>query len=153
MVDQPAYRADAVTTGPVYVSWGAVIAGAIAASAFTFVLVTFGAAIGLATASHSATWRDSSIAFALLSGLWLLLAALASFSLGGYVAGRMRATWGTTVADEIEFRDGIHGLLVWALAVIIGASLAVTAVRTVTPQAMGNLLTPMASTAEPFALV
>ncbi len=27
--------------------------------------------------------------------------------------------------DEVEFRDGIHGLLVWAIAVLIGALLAV----------------------------
>jgi len=74
MVDQPAYRREAVAA-PMYISWGAVIAGAIAASALTFVLITFGAAIGLAIASPSATWRDTSVALALLSGLWLLLAA------------------------------------------------------------------------------
>ena len=59
MVDQPPFRREAVAA-PVYISWGAVIAGAIAASALTFVLITFGAAIGLAVASPSATWRLSS---------------------------------------------------------------------------------------------
>ena len=44
MVDQPPFRREAVAN-PVYISWGAVIAGAIAASALTFVLITFGAAI------------------------------------------------------------------------------------------------------------
>jgi hypothetical protein len=88
MVDQPPFRRDAVAA-PVYVAWGAVIAGAIGASALTFVLITFGAAIGLAIASPSATWRDTSVALALLSGLWLLLTAVASFALGGYLAGRL----------------------------------------------------------------
>ena len=41
MVDQPPFRREAVAA-PVYISWGAVIAGAIAASALTFVLITFG---------------------------------------------------------------------------------------------------------------
>src|SRR6476620_2982738 len=77
MVDQPPFRRE-VVAAPVYISWGAVIAGAIAASALTFVFITFGAAIGLAIASPSATWRDTSVALALLSGLWLLLTAVAS---------------------------------------------------------------------------
>jgi hypothetical protein len=126
------------------------MAGAIAASALTFVLITFGAAIGLAIASPSATWRDTSVALALLSGLWLLLTAVASFALGGYLAGRLRATWDTTAADEVEFRDGIHGVLVWGLAILIGASLALVAARAAAPQAAGNALAPSAATAEPL---
>jgi hypothetical protein len=149
MVDQPPFRREAVAA-PVYISWGAVIAGAIAASALTFVLITFGAAIGLAIASPSATWRDTSVALALLSGLWLLLTAVASFALGGYLAGRLRATWDTTAADEVEFRDGIHGVLVWGLAILIGASLALVAARAAAPQAAGNALAPSAATAEPL---
>jgi hypothetical protein len=149
MVDQPPFRREAVAA-PVYISWGAVMAGAIAASALTFVLITFGAAIGLAIASPSATWRDTSVALALLSGLWLLLTAVASFALGGYLAGRLRATVDTTTADEVEFRDGIHGVLVWGLAILIGASLALVAARAAAPQAAGNALAPSAATAEPL---
>ena len=148
MVDQPPFRREAVAA-PVYISWGAVIAGAIAASALTFVLITFGAAIGLAIASPSATWRDTSVALALLSGLWLLLTAVTSFALGGYLGGRLRATWDTTAADEVEFRDGIHGVLVWGLAILIGASLALGE-RDAAPQAAGNALAPSAATAEPL---
>ena len=149
MVDQPAYRREAVAA-PMYISWGAVIAGAIAASALTFVLITFGAAIGLAIASPSATWRDTSVALALLSGLWLLLTAIASFALGGYLAGRLRATGDSTTADEVELRDGLHGLLVWGLAILIGAALALGFARTAAAPATGNVLAPTASTAEPL---
>jgi hypothetical protein len=149
MVDQPAYRREAVAS-PMYISWGAVIAGAIAASALTFVLITFGAAIGLAIASPSATWRDTSVALALLSGLWLLLTAIASFALGGYLAGRLRATGESTTADEVELRDGLHGLLVWGLAILIGAALALGLARTAAAPATGNVLAPTASTAEPL---
>jgi hypothetical protein len=107
--------------GPLsYIHWGPIIGGAIAAAAIWLVLMAFASAVGLATFSPSPTWRDASFALALLTGLWLLLAALLSFGVGGYLAGRVRSTWSTT-ADEVEFRDGAHGLLVWALAVVLGA--------------------------------
>jgi len=148
MVDQPPFRRDAVAV-PVYIAWGAVIAGAIAASALTFVLITFGAAIGLAIASPSATWRDTSVALALLSGLWLLLTAVASFALGGYLAGRLRTTWDTATAEEVEFRDGIHGLVMWGLAVLIGALLALATARTLAPAANDRDNTASQTTGEP----
>src|SRR5215203_1140002 len=108
--------------GPLsYIHWGPVTAGAIAAAAVWFVLMTFATAVGLATLSPSPTWRDTSIALALLSGVWLLLVALGSFGLGGYLAGRVRSSWATS-EDEVEFRDGAHGLLVWALAVVTWAT-------------------------------
>jgi hypothetical protein len=47
----------------------------------------------------------------------IVLTTVASFRRGGYIAGRLRSRWAATQAadeDEIEFRDGIHGLLVWA---------------------------------------
>ena len=149
MVDQTISRSEVVTAGPVYISWAGVIAGAIVAAALWFVLITFGAAIGLAVASPSATWRDTSVALLILSGIWILLTSLASSSLGGYLAGRMRTTWGTSVADEVDFRDGVHGLLVWGLGILIGAALAAGAVRALAP-ATGNLASPTAATAEPL---
>lgn len=152
MVEQAPFRGDASggVSGVAYLSWPGIIAGAIAAAALAFVLGTFGAAIGLAVASASPTWRDTSIALALLSGLWLLLIALASFALGGYLAGRMRPRWTATVADESEFRDGIHGLVVWGLAVIITAGLALAAARAVAPPASAPAASPSASTTEPL---
>jgi hypothetical protein len=109
--------------GPLsYIHWGPVIAGAITAAAMFFTLMAFASALGLAVVSTSPTWRDTSIALVLLSGIWILLVALGSFALGGYLAGRVRSSWATN-QDEIEFRDGAHGLLVWALAVVLGALL------------------------------
>jgi hypothetical protein len=110
--------------GPLsYIHWGPVIAGAVVAAAAFFTLMTFASALGLAIASPSPTWRDASIALALLSGVWVLLVALGSFGLGGYIAGRVRSSW-VTSEDEVEFRDGTHGLLVWAVAVLLGALMA-----------------------------
>jgi hypothetical protein len=98
------------------------LAGAITAAAVSFVLMTFASVVGLAVASPSPTWRDTSAALAFLSGLWILLVSIGSFALGGYLAGRVRSSWATT-PDEIEFRDGTHGLLVWALAVVLAGLL------------------------------
>jgi hypothetical protein len=133
--------------GPAYLRWNPILAGAIVAAALSFVLLSFGSAIGLAVASPSSSWRDTSSALALLGGLWLLLTSLASFGLGGYLAGRLRESW-TLAPDEIEFRDGIHGLLVWGLAIIVGALLALAGARTVAGRA--DLTTPTAATAEPL---
>jgi predicted transcriptional regulator len=113
---------ETVVTSGLGVTWGPAIAGAIAASALAFVLDSFGLAIGLALSSTSPTWRDTSLALVLLSGLYLVLAALASYGLGGYIAGRMRHRYD---ASEVpEFQDGMHGLLVWGIATLLAGFIA-----------------------------
>ena len=103
-------------------SWGPVIAGAIAAAALAFVLNSFGLAIGLAISSASPTWRDTSFALVLLSGLYLVLVALASYGLGGYIAGRMQRR--SEATEFPEFRDGMHGIVVWGIATLLAGILA-----------------------------
>lgn len=102
-----------------FISWGPVVGGALSAAALSSVLLGFGVAVGLSVASASPTWRDTSAALALLSGLYLLLQALAAFGLGGYLAGRARQGIAGP-AETVERSDGAHGLLAWALAVLIG---------------------------------
>jgi len=111
-------------TGRWSLQWTPIIAGALAASALSLILLTFAATLGLGVSSASPTWRDASIALWLLSGIYLILQALVSFGCGGYVAGRTRTPYASTGTDEVESRDGLHGIASWALAVIIGASLA-----------------------------
>ena len=108
------------------VTWSAAIAGAVVAAALVFVLDSFGVAIGLGLSSASPTWRDTSFALVLLSGLYLLLAALAAYALGGYFAGRMRRPYGP--AENPEYDDGMHGLLVWGLATLLSGLVAVATV-------------------------
>jgi hypothetical protein len=108
--------------------WGAVIAGGVAASALSFVLYAFAVAIGLSVSSTAPTWRDTSFALVLLSGLYLVLMALASYALGAYVAARLR-TPVTGAPDDIEFRDGMHGLVVWGLATLLTGLIALTAIQ------------------------
>ena len=101
-----------------YVQWTPAVAGALAAAALAFVMHTFAAAIGLAMTSAAPTWRDASMALQLLSGVYLVLAAIVAFGVGGYIAGRMRTPIDAS-EDETEFRDGVHGVLVWAIAMVL----------------------------------
>jgi hypothetical protein len=130
--------------GPLsYVHWGPAIAGAIVAAAVSFTLMTFASAVGLMVASPSPTWRDTSVWLAILSGFWIIVVTVGSFALGGYLAGRVRSTW-IASPDEVEFRDGAHGLMVWGIGVLIGAVLlAVTA----TTFAASNVSSPARDTA------
>src|SRR4051812_17461990 len=75
-------------------SWASIVAGGICAAALAFVLHSFAAAVGLSVSSTAPTWRDASFALILLSGIYLVLAALAAFALGGYIAGRMSGRQG-----------------------------------------------------------
>jgi hypothetical protein len=116
-----------------YIQWGPVIAGAISAAALATVLHAFAAAIGLAVSSTAPTWRDSSMGLFILSGVYLLLVALASYGFGGYVAGLLRERIASGVpAHETELRDNLHGLLVWAVATLITASLLAASAATAT---------------------
>lgn len=127
--------AEPVASGPrsaALIHWPAIFAGAVAAAGVSLTLHAFAAGIGLAVLSTAPTWRDSSSWLWLLSGVYLLVTALAAFSVGGYIAGRMRATLGLDKV-EVEFRDGIHGLIAWALAVVLTAVMALGVAATAMP--------------------
>jgi hypothetical protein len=112
------------------VEWGAVIAGALFAAALSFVFIAFGSAIGL---SMTSAWPDAGATArwtATLAAFWMLLQQIASFMAGGYLAGRLRKEPDSRTR-ETEFRDGMHGALVWALAIVIGAALAASAAMVV----------------------
>ena len=105
--------------GGSYVEWSAVIAGAIGASAISWLLLTFGAAIGLSLTSplpHEGGLGAWGLMLAVL--WWAVLVQVGSFFAGGYLAGRMRAPIGDR-ADETGFRDSTHGFLVWAVGVLM----------------------------------
>lgn len=114
----------------VYPEWGPIIAGAIAAAALALVLHAFALAIGLSVSSTAPTWRDASFALVALSGLYILLAAIASYGLGGYLAGLMRAR--PAAPEDTDVRDGMHGLLAWALATLLTAVIGLATAQSLT---------------------
>ena len=109
--------------GPWTLQWTPVIAGALTAAAVSSILITFAATVGLGVASSAPTWRDASVALWLLSGIYLILQALVSFGCGGYIAGRLRSPIDAGDAEEVERRDGLHGVAAWALAIVLGVLL------------------------------
>jgi hypothetical protein len=48
--------------------------------------------------------------------------AMLASTVGGYLAGRLRANWAGVHNDEIYFRDTAHGLLAWAFATLLSAT-------------------------------
>src|SRR3954453_6542939 len=110
------------TPGASFVEWGSVLAGAILAAAISFVLLTFGTAIGLSATSPWPNSGASAKVIASVAVFWAMAQQIGAFMAGGYVAGRMRSRWHET-GHEADFRDGLHGCLVWAVGVVIGAAL------------------------------
>ena len=133
-----------------YVSWTPVIFGALAATAFSSILLAFGATIGLGVMSTAPSWRDASAALALLSGLFLIIQAAISFGVGGYIAGRTRSVAAAGDSLEIEESDGVHGLGAWALAVVLGVLLASFLASATLTRSGSNLPSARTSAAEPL---
>lgn len=106
-----------------YVDWGAIIAGAILASAISILMFTFGTAIGLSMLSPWEGQGASSTAYFITLALWTLWVVVSSFMAGGYIAGRLRRRIGDSTEHESEVRDGSHGLPVWALGLLLAAVL------------------------------
>ena len=123
---------------PPRIEWSAVFGGAIVAAGVSATLIAFGSGIGLSVVSAAPTWRDSSPWLWILSGLYLVFVALCAFGLGGYVAGRMRQALAPAATDEVSFRDSMHGLLSWGLAVLFTTILAIAGAATLMPAAVAG---------------
>jgi hypothetical protein len=109
--------------GRSYLDWGAIIAGAVLAAAISFVLYSFGAALGLSFSSPQSGSGASGTTFVIFAGAWLVLTQVASFGVGGYLAGRLRRRIDGAKSDEVDLRDGSHGLLVWAVVILVSTVL------------------------------
>ncbi len=105
------------------VSWKAVLAGATVSLALTLVLLAFGIGVGFSVVSPWANTGISSTTFTIAGGIYLIVVAMLSSTIGGYIAGRMRAQWGAVHEHERYFRDTAHGFLVWALATVVSAAI------------------------------
>ncbi len=105
------------------ISWAAVAAGAIVSLALTLVLLAFGIGLGLSVVSPWAGSGVSATTFKIGTGLYLVVIAMLSSSIGGYIAGRLRSRWLGVQGDEVYFRDTAHGFVTWAFASVLGAIL------------------------------
>src|SRR6202046_1584436 len=105
------------------ISWASVTAGAVVSCALTFVLLAFGVGLGLSVVSPWAGAGVSATTFKIGTGLYLIVIAMMSSSVGGYIAGRLRTRWIGVHSDEVYFRDTAHGFIAWAFASVLGVLL------------------------------
>jgi hypothetical protein len=108
------------------VSWGAILAGGVAAASLTLILLALGAGVGFSSVSPwSAT--GSSSGFHIAAGLYFIVTAMIASSVGGYLAGRLRTRWTGAHTREVYFRDTAHGFLAWGFATLLSASVLTSA--------------------------
>jgi hypothetical protein len=103
------------------VSWGAIAAGAVGAAALALLLIAFGAGLGLSAVSP---WSDSGVSastFKTGTGIYLVIVAVMSSAVGGYLAARLRSKWTGLHTQEVFFRDTAHGFIAWAFATLLSA--------------------------------
>jgi hypothetical protein len=131
-------------------SWTAAVAGAFAATAVTFLIISLGSGIGLSIASPYRV-SPSSTTLTLIGAIWLLMAQAFGFACGGYLAARMRSHFVDDASDEGRFRDAAQGFLVWSLGVVITALFVVMAglyTASTATNASANLIGAAASGSE-----
>lgn len=121
----PAYTAS--TPGASAVSWAAIVAGALAASALSLALVALGSGLGFSSLSPWTGAGASPKAVGIASVIWLILMSAIASGLGGYLAGRLRIRWVDVHSDEVFFRDTAHGFLAWSIATLVTAAILTSA--------------------------
>ncbi len=113
-----------------YVDWASIVGGAFVAVAIFTTLTVFGSAVGLSLTSTDPVHGLSAKVAAIAVALWAAWVAASSFAAGGFIAGRLRHRIADATIEEVEMRDGLHGLITWALAAIISAGLLAGAIGT-----------------------
>jgi hypothetical protein len=129
------------------VSWGAVAAGGVVIAALALVLLAFGAGMGFSAVSP---WIGSGVSASTLgvaAGIYLMVAATLSSTVGGYVAGRLRKRWAGLHTHEVYFRDTAHGFIAWAFAAVISAAFLASASAYIAGGATAGLAQAAGSTA------
>jgi hypothetical protein len=129
------------------VSWSAAIAGALTAIAVSFIVISLGSGIGMELISpYSYSSSPSASTMTVIGAVWLVFAQAVGFATGGYVAGRMRRTPTPLRSDEVKFRDGANGLVVWAIGVVVTFFILVAVVGKIS-SATGSAASGLGSTA------
>jgi hypothetical protein len=93
-----------------------------AAAAVTLLLLAFGMGVGFSVVSPWAGEGVSSTTLHVGAGIYLIVVAMLASTVGGLIAGRMRARWVSAHRDEVFFRDTAHGFLAWAFATVLTAA-------------------------------
>jgi hypothetical protein len=95
-------------------SWSVVIAGALAAWAVAFIMISLGSGIGFAISSPYS--GPSATTMTIAGAIWLVFSEAVANAIGGYLAGRLRIR-DHIPGPETKFRDAAHGFMTWVLGV------------------------------------
>jgi hypothetical protein len=129
---------EAYTAG---VSWAAVIGGAFVSASLSLILLALGTGLGLSSISPWSNMGAAASTVGKAAIAWLIVTEIMASALGGYLAGRLRTKWVQVHSDEVYFRDTAHGLLVWALGLVVTAAFlgsAATSIAGGAAQGAGN---------------
>ncbi|WP_235913791.1 hypothetical protein [Teichococcus coralli] len=123
------------------VSWGAVFAGAVIAVVVGAGLNILGAGLGANLVDATARDTPSASSFGIGAGIWMLVSHLIGLAFGAYAAARLSGT-----ADRT---DGmLHGLAMWATAVLVAGFLVGSAAGSVVSTAASGITGMIGSTAQ-----
>jgi hypothetical protein len=124
-------RNEAYTSG---ISWPAVIGGAFVAAALSLILLALGTGLGFSSISPWSNMGVSASTIGKAAIAWLIVAQILASAMGGYLAGRLRTKWVNVHTDEVYFRDTAHGLLVWAVGLVVTGSFLASAAASIAGQ-------------------
>jgi hypothetical protein len=143
-------RDNITPTAVPYLSWTSIAAGSLLAAATLLILMPFGASIGLGMTSVTSADGASAATVGWFAIFWFAAVHLYSVASGAYVAGRLRPKLTTLKAGEVEFRDGMSGIVMWAIGVVISTTVMVSALTGATSSAtsaISRLVGPAVATA------
>lgn len=98
-------------------SWGLALAGAAVAAAVTLFLLMLGSGVGLLLVHPTTGPQPTPPAFLTGGAIYFFVAQAFGFAVGGHVAGRLLGPLPESHFQE-EVRAALHGLVVWAVAVL-----------------------------------
>ena len=109
-------------------SWGAILAGVVVATALQVTLTVLGLAIGLGAWDPG----DGMRGFGIGAGVWVLLTALVTLFIGGMTAGRL--------AGVLTRGDGaLHGIVLWGVSSLLAVWMAASGAGALLGGAFGVL--------------
>ncbi|MBX8800721.1 hypothetical protein [Pseudochrobactrum asaccharolyticum] len=109
-----------------YVDWAAIFAGSVISAGVVVVFTTFAAGLGLGSITAD-DGGDISTTWLIITALFAVISMVASYMLGGYITGRMSRPVGNATRDETTIRDGLNGLAVWGIGILISGFFAASA--------------------------
>ncbi len=121
------------------VSWGAIFAGTLLGLVVLFTLSILGVAIGLTVLDP--TQRDPAAGLDIGATIWWIICSILSLFLAGWASARLSAAW-------VKTAGLLHGLVTWALSLLVLAWLLTSAAGAVMGGAFNLLQTGLQTGAQ-----